>query len=195
MPVLAGAHYPSVLDKGPLERARRPLAVAAAVLLAVDMIVLGLHLADAVKSPLADDTPTSARARIGAPEAVVPGGAASRADQQRRAAADESGPARPLGCLALASGCYPAQPTASPSASPGARPPTGAPATAPPPTSPVPVAQADAAVPALGAQVSVGAGDGSCTSVELTVLALGDCPIESADGPVVLNLGGSLLGD
>jgi hypothetical protein len=40
----------------------------------------------------------------------------------------------------------------------------------------------------------VGVGDGGCTAVDLTVLALGDCPTPTGDGAVVLNLGGSLLG-
>ena len=46
----------------------------------------------------------------------------------------------------------------------------------------------------LGLQASLGLGDGSCTTVNLTVIALGDCPTPTGDGPVILHLGGSLLG-
>ncbi|MEY2426969.1 MAG: hypothetical protein QOI61_2541, partial [Actinomycetota bacterium] len=55
--------------------------------------------------------------------------------------------------------------------------------------------QADLAVPALGTQVSLGVGDGGCTGIDLTVLAIGDCAAAPGDGAVVLNLGGLLLGD
>jgi hypothetical protein len=175
-----------MLDRGPLDRARRPLAVIAALVLVIDLIGLGLHLADAVENPFANDAPTPARARVGGPEAVVPGPAVAGTQTQRTPQA-----ARPLGCLALDSGCYP---TAAPAPGAAATPPGKAP-TAGPPQRATPVAQADLGVPALGAQVSLGLGDGSCTSLELTVIALGDCPAATGEGPVVLNLGGSLLGD
>jgi hypothetical protein len=69
-------------------------------------------------------------------------------------------------------------------------------ATTPPPSpQPTPIAQADLGVPALSTQVSLGLGDGGCTSIKLTVLALGDCPVVGGDGAVILNLGGSLVGD
>ena len=184
----AVAHFPRTLDNGLLERARRPLATIAAIILAIDLIALGLHLTDAVDSPIANDAPTRAKARVGAPDAVVPGSSVFGSQTDRRSAARAGQPAQPQGCLALDSGCYPGDTT-----TPGQ--PAGPPAPTPPPgEAPVPVAQADLAVPALGTQVSFGVGPGSCTSVVLTAIALGDCPVESGDGPVVLNLGGSLLG-
>ena len=188
----AVAHFPGSLDRGPLERVRRPLAVIAALLLVVDLIGLGLHLADGVKSPFADDTPRRAKTSVGGPEAVVPSSDVFGARTERGATSRTATAATPLGCLALESGCYPA---AAPPAAPAGTPPSAGPATPPPSTQPVPVAQADLAVPALGTQVTLGVGEGSCTSVNLTVLALGDCPVTSGDGPVILNLGGSLLGN
>jgi hypothetical protein len=158
--------------------------------LVVDLIGLGLHLADAVQSPFANDTPATAKARIGGPEAVVPSSDAV-GPRGGRAAPSTSRPAEPYGCLSAASGCYAGPPA------PGATPPgnTATPPVSPSSPKPVPVVQADLAVPSLGAQVSLGAGDGGCTTVDLTVIALGDCPRAVGDGPVVLNLSGSLLGD
>lgn len=183
----AVAHFPRTLDDAPLERARRPLAAAAAILLAIDLIGLGLRLADAGDNRLADDTPTRARARIGAPEAVVPGSSVFGSQTTRRSASGAGQAAAPVGCLALDSGCYPGDAT-GPGQTQGPPPPPA------PKPQPVPVAQADLAVPALDAQVSLGLGEGSCTSVALTAIALGDCPIESGEGPVILNLGGAALG-
>lgn len=186
----AVAHFPASLDRGPLERVRRPLAAIAALVLVVDLMALGLHLVDAVPSPFANDDPSPAQARIGGPEAVVPSSDAVGPRAGRAAPASERA-AEPYGCLSATSGCYAGPPA------PGATPPgnTSTPPASPSSPKPVPVAQADLAVPSLGAQVSLGAGDGGCTTVDLTVIALGDCPPAAGDGPVVLNLGGSLLGD
>lgn len=162
------------------------------LLLVVDFIGLGLHLADGVSSPFASDAPIGAKARVDTPEAVVPGSVVG----DRVSAPARSRPAEPLGCLSATSDCY--SPPA-PAAAPGTTPPgnTAAPAPTPttPGTKPVPVAQADLAVPAVGAQVSLGVGDGGCTGIALTLLAVGDCSAASGDGAVVLELGGSLLGD
>jgi hypothetical protein len=60
-----------------------------------------------------------------------------------------------------------------------------------------PPTQVDVAVPAAGAQVSVGRGDGSCTEVAITALTPDKCPSPQGDGPVVVNPGpssGPLLG-
>lgn len=176
----AVAQLPWALDKGPLERARRPLAVITAVLLAVDLIALGLHLADSVENPLAEDAPTQAKTRVEAPDAVVPSTDAARGGGQRTAAATPTSPIGPVG--------------PDPSPAPGGGPSAPQPKPAPSPEQ-VPVVQANVGVPALGTQVSLGVGDGGCTSLGLTVLSVGDCPQVSGDGPVVLQVGGSLLGD
>lgn len=164
------------------------------MLLVVDLLGLGLHLADTVANPFADDAPTHAKVRVGGPDAVVPNTAVAGADASRQAART----AEPLGCLALNSGCYagPPAPTATGNTATAPTPSAngGSPTTTTPKPKPKPIAQADVGVPALGAQVSLGVGDGGCTGLALTVLAVGDCPTASGDGPVVVNLGGSLLG-
>jgi hypothetical protein len=189
--VTAVAHFPGSLDKGPLERFRRPLAVVASLLLVVDLIGLGLHLADAVGSPFANDRPARAKATVGGPDAVVPGSAVLGSLSGRQTGASRPRSAEPYGCLALNSGCY----AGPPAPTPGTTPPGGS-TTTPPntPPKPVPVVQADVAVPALGTQVSLGVGDGGCTAIDLTLIALGNCPAATGDGPVILHLGGSLLG-
>ena len=162
------------------------------MLLVVDLLGLGLHLADTVANPFANDAPTHAKVRVGGPDAVVPSTAVAASEANRQAAHTSE----PLGCLALNSGCYagpPAPPTNAPT--PGTvTPPAngGSPATSAP--KPTPLAQADVAVPALGAQVSLGVGDGGCTGLALTVLAVGNCPPASGGGAVIVHLGGSLLG-
>ena len=65
----------------------------------------------------------------------------------------------------------------------------------PTPTPVVPLLQTTVGVPALGVNAQLGLGDGSCTTVDLTLLALGDCPAPDGDGAVILQLGGSLLGN
>ena len=81
--------------------------------------------------------------------------------------------------------------------------PVAPPVVSPTPTSPtptplpgpaVPLAQIDAMIPGV-AQISLGLGDNSCTTIDLTLLALGGCPAPSGDGPVILHLGGTLLGE
>jgi hypothetical protein len=47
--------------------------------------------------------------------------------------------------------------------------------------------QVDVAVPAAGAQVSAGQGDGSCTDVAITALTPENCPPPDGDGPVVVD--------
>jgi hypothetical protein len=54
-----------------------------------------------------------------------------------------------------------------------------------------PPTQVDVAVPAAGAQVSVGRGDGSCTEVAITALTPDKCPNPQGDGPVVVDPGPS----
>lgn len=190
----AVAHFPASLDRGPLDRFRRPLAALAATILVIDLMGLGMHLADSAESPFANDTPTRAKVRVGGSEAaVVPGSARAGADTHHVAARTVG----PLGCLAINSGCY-AGPPAAPTT-----PPTGGPSTAPsgggtttPTTPPAkPLAQADIGVPALGAQASLGVGDGGCTGLGLSALSLGGCPTATGDGPVIVKLGGSLLGN
>ena len=187
----AVAHFPASFDNGWLEKLRRPLSALAATILVIDLMGLGMHLADSAESPFANDTPTRAKVRVGGPEAVVPGSAVNASDANRTAART----AQPVGCLALDSGCYagpvagPTTKTPSPATPPGKTPAT------PPPAAATPLAQADVGVPALGAQVSLGLGDGSCTGLGLTVLSVGDCPVQSGDGPVIIKLGGSLLGN
>jgi hypothetical protein len=193
--VTAVAHFPSSLDNGWLEKLRRPLAALAATLLVVDLMGLGMHLADSAQSPFADDAPTRAKTTIGGPEAVVPNTAVSAGDATRQAARTSE----PLGCLALDSGCYvgPPAPTATPTNTPtgsNTTPPGKTPTPTPAPA-PQPLAQADVGVPALGVEASLGLGDGSCTGLDLTLIAVGDCPPATGDGGLRLNLGGSLLGD
>ena len=187
----AVAHFPASLDHGPLERLRRPLQALTAVLLVIDLMGLGMHLADSTESPFAHDEPARVKTHLGGPEAVVPITPAPGTDTNRQAARVSE----PVGCLALNSGCYagPPAPT-TPSGGGTTAPPSGG--TTPPAPQPQPVAQADLAVPALGAQVSLGVGDGGCTGLSaLSVLAVGDCPAPSGDGPVILHLGGSALGN
>ena len=191
--VTAVAHFPASLDDGPLERFRRPLAALAATILVIDLMGLGMHLADSAESPFAHDTPTRAKASVGGPQAVVPRTPTPGVDADRQAARTE----QPLGCLAIDSGCYvgPPAPT-TPSGGSTTAPPSGGATTPPGAAAPTPLAQADLAVPALGAQVSLGVGDGGCTGLSaLTVLAVGDCPAATGDGPVILHLGGTALGD
>jgi hypothetical protein len=189
--VTAVAHFPASLDKGPLERFRRPLSALAATILVIDLMGLGMHLADSVESPFANDTPTRTKARVDGPEALVPSSANPGANPVSRAGARVS----PDGCLALNSGCY-AGPVAPPSSGSGGTTtnPSGGNTATPPTTAPKPLAQANVAVPALGVQASLGLGDGGCTGLDLTVLAVGECPAASGEGPLLVNLGGSLLG-
>lgn len=49
-----------------------------------------------------------------------------------------------------------------------------------------PTAQFDVAVPAAGAQVSAGEGDGSCTTAQMTALTPEGCPEPSGEGPVII---------
>jgi hypothetical protein len=190
--VTAVAHFPASLDKGFLERFRRPLSALAATILVVDLMGLGMHLADSTASPFANDTPTRAKVRVGGPEAVVPSTAVAGTGANHQAART----AQPVGCLALASGCYagPTAPTAPNGGGKTATPPPAGGST-PPAAQPKPLAQADVAVPALGAQASLGLGDGSCTGLTLTVLDVGGCPAATGTAPVIVKLGGSLLGD
>ena len=64
--------------------------------------------------------------------------------------------------------------------------PPGTTTPAPPQSDPT---QVDVAVPAAGAQVSVGQGPGSCTDVAITALTPEDCPPPSGDGPVNVDPG------
>ena len=185
--VAAVAHLPWSLDTGPLTRLRRPLAAISAALLVIDLIGLGLHLADAANAPFASETANRAETRVGGPEAVVKGDdiapRAGNSTSTRRVA-------QPLGCLAAGSGCYVAPPPTSTGKTPSPQGPSAGPAPV------TPIAQVGAAVPALGTQVSLGLGDDGCTGVALlNLLALGDCAAPAGDGAVVLPLGGSLVGE
>jgi hypothetical protein len=191
--VTAVAHFPGSLDKGLLERLRRPLQALAATILVIDLMGLGMHLADSVQNPLASDSPTRARAHVGGPEALVP----STARPSTEATSSHEGArVEPVGCLAISSNCYagPPAPTAPANGGTATTPPAGGGST-PPPAAPTPVAQADLSVPALGVQADLGLGDGSCTGLALSALAIGDCPVATGDGPVNVQLGGSLLGN
>ncbi|MEY2470693.1 MAG: hypothetical protein QOK28_22 [Actinomycetota bacterium] len=189
----AVAHFPASFDKGFLERLRRPLSALAATILVIDLMGLGMHLADSAESPFANDAPTRAKVRVGGPEAVVPNTTVAGAGADRRA--DRT--VQPLGCLAISSGCYAGPPASStpPSGSNTATPQGNGGGTTTPANAAKPLAQADVAVPALGAQVSLGVGDGGCTGLDLTLLAVGGCPAATGDGPVIVKLGGSLVGD
>lgn len=173
-----------------MDRLRVPLAATAALLIAVDFIGLGMHLADTDRNAASGDASARrAQARITAPEAVVD---SSSLTADVAVGQGQSRTATPSGVLIgpVAPPVVGPQPTATPS--PG----SNAPQPGPTPESPaVPLAQTTIGVPALGAQVSLGAGENSCTTVDLTLLALGDCPAPEGDGAVVLQLGGSLLGD
>lgn len=185
----AVAHFPTSLDKGWLDKFRRPLSALAATILVIDLMGLGMHLADSAESPFANETPR-AKTRIGGPEAIVPRQA------QATSAAPATRAAQPLGCLALNSGCYAGPPAPTPPANTGTtKAPDGTGKTpAPVAPAPQPLAQADIGIPTLGAQVSLGVGDGGCTGLNLAVIALGDCPVATGDGPVIVKIGGSLLG-
>jgi hypothetical protein len=191
--VTAVAHFPASFDKGWLDRLRRPLAALAATILVIDLMGLGMHLADSAESPFADDAPTRAKTSIGGPEAVVPNTAVRGSDATREAVASQ-----PLGCLAINSGCYAGPPAPTAPSAPGGTS-TTPPGKSPAPTTPTPaaqpLAQADVGVPALGAQVSLGVGAGGCTGLNLTVIAVGGCPAVTGDGPLLVKLGGTLLGD
>lgn len=163
-------------------RARRPLAGAVVALLAIDAIGLGLHLADAANPVSRAQTQPRVQARttVTAPNAVVNGETIESAAGTTKTTTPTRafiGPVAP-----------PVVTTPPPSNS-------GTPAPTPTPATPVPLLQTAVGVPALGVNAQVGLGDGSCTSVNLTVIALGSCPTPQSDGAVVLQLGGSLLGN
>jgi hypothetical protein len=67
---------------------------------------------------------------------------------------------------------------------------TSPPTTQPPTSNPRPNAQFDVAVPAAGAHVAAGQGEGSCTTAGLTALTPEGCPAPPGDGPVVVHYQG-----
>ncbi len=164
-----------------MDRARMPLAAIAAILVAIDCIGLGLHLADEARDSITRQQPESrAQTRVTAPDAVVESGSFEASGSTRGARVTTPsgvliGPVAPpvVTTSPIDNGTSPSTPTPSPA---------------------VPLAQIGVAVPALGIQASIGLGDNSCTTLDLTLLALGDCPAPAGDGAVVLRLGGSLLG-
>lgn len=167
-------------------RLRAPLLALVAVISAIDFIGLGLHLADAKNDAATSEPAPRAQARttITAPNAVV-----DSADVAAASGANASRTATPSGVL-----IGPVAPpvVTTPSGNSGTPSPTPTPTPAPGAT---PVLQTGVGVPALGVNASVGLGEGSCTTVDLTLIALGDCPAPAGDGAVILQLGGSLLGD
>jgi hypothetical protein len=167
-----------------MTRARRPLAATAAALIAIDLIGLGMHLADAANpAARADSQPRSqARTSVTAPNAVVD------SSTVEAAAGTRTRPTTPSGVF-VGPVAPPVVTATPPSTNTGGSTPTTT------PTPVVPLLQANVGVPALGVNVQLGAGDGSCTTVDLTLLALGDCPAPAGDGAVILQLGGSLLGN
>ncbi len=164
-----------------------PLAAAAALLIAIDFIGLGMHLADATNNAATADQPLNqARTRVTAPNAVV------NADSLDAVNAT-SGRTRTTTASGVLIG-----PVAPPVVTPGgtaSAPTTPSPSPTPSPPPANPLVQSNVGVPALGANVGLGLGDGSCTTVDLTLLALGDCPAPDGEGAVIVQLGGSLLGN
>lgn len=160
-----------------------PIAAAAAILVAIDCIGLGLHLADENRGAISQQQPQArAQTRVTAPDAVV-----DSSNLEASATTNRTRVTTPTGVL-----IGPVAPpiVTTPSGSnPGTNPST------PTPTPAVPLAQTNIAVPALGVQASIGLGDNSCTTLDLTLLALGDCPAPDGEGAVILQLGGSLLGN
>lgn len=185
MASIASPLAPSAAPSGDWQsRARKPLAVTATLLIAIDCIGLGLHLADETRQAANPQPQARAQARVTAPEAVVDS-----------STVDATAPSTNRTRATTPTGVF-IGPVAPPIVVPPGTNPPGANPSAPPTTAPaVPLAQAGIAVPALGAQVSLGLGDNSCTTVDLTLLALGNCPAPEGDGAVILQLGGALLGD
>lgn len=189
---VAQAIAPAITRIGPdaLTRMRTPLTAGATVIAGLGIIFLGVH--DGTSPPNASrDAANRPRSSIRAPQAIVDGfdlrlepitgrpeDDALLTSSPRLAAPGQP----PVGGTSAGSGAAPTSP-----------PPPGAPGTSPPPK-PVPLAQADVGVPAADTQVSVGAGAGSCTSLQLTLLDVGDCPAPSGSGPINLGLRSSLLG-
>ncbi|MDP1792838.1 MAG: hypothetical protein Q8K63_01770 [Acidimicrobiales bacterium] len=166
-----------------MSRARTPLAAVAVILVAIDCIGLGLHLADETRDSITRQQPEArAQTRVTAPNAVV-----ESDSLEASGSASRTRVTTPSGVLV-----GPVAPPVvnTPPAAPGTNP-----STPTPPTPAVPLAQAGVAVPALGVQASLGLGDNSCTTLDLTLLALGDCPAPQGEGAVILQLGGSLLGN
>ena len=164
-------------------RARTPLIALTVALVALDAIGLGLRWADASNQSIGDVTPRVLQPHITAPDAVVSGSdldaSSSRSTGRGTNTASRSG-TTDSGALI------------GPVAPPVVKPAPGPGSTNPTPTPAVPLAQVDLAIPGV-AQVSIGAGDNSCTTIDLTLLALGDCPTPTGEGPVILHIGGSLL--
>jgi hypothetical protein len=170
---------------GVFQRARGVLVAAAVVIVAVDSIGLGLDWANAVRDGASSAAPRT-RAQQTVPSPVVDAADNPLISGQpgaglRGGAAGGTASSPLVGPPVVAA---PSGGTTSPS-NPGP--------SAPAPV--VPLAQIDAAVPMLGLQASLGLGDGACNTVDLTVIALGDCSAPTGDGPVILHLGGSLLGN
>ena len=178
---VATAVIPS--SNGLLQRIRVPLAALAAGILIVDVFGLGLDWANAVRDSATSAAPrTRARQTVPSPVVDAADNLSSPGQSGSLSGGTSGTTSSPLVGPPVVS-----QPPSNPSGSPSN------PATPPAPA--VPLAQVDAAVPMLGLQASLGLGDGSCNTVDLTVIALGDCSPPTGDGPVILHLGGSLLGN
>lgn len=165
-----------------MSRLRVPLTAIAVGILSLDAIGLAVHWADDTNTAIRDSVARDAEARITAPDAVVSGSQLSGESTSGVSASAGSNTGNTVGGLVMG-------PVAPPVASPTPAPP--APTTNPAPA--VPLAQIDAVIPGV-AQISLGLGENSCTTIDLTLLALGGCPAPSGDGPVILNLGGTLFG-
>ncbi len=178
-----------------MTRVRTPLIALTVALVALDAIGLGLRWADVNSGAVGEVTPRVLQPRVTSPDAVVAGGDLSGSDVSNSASGTTTANTR-AGGGSGGSLIGPVAPPVVPRPNPGSptpgTPSPGAPAPAPSPA--VPLAQIDAAVPGA-AQISLGAGDNSCTTVDLTLLAPGDCPAPSGEGPVVVHVGGSLLGE
>ncbi|HVE94193.1 MAG TPA: sigma-70 family RNA polymerase sigma factor [Acidimicrobiales bacterium] len=189
---VASSVAPTIARVGPdaLMRMRTPLTAGATVIAGLGIIFLGVH--DGTTPTTASQEGSRPRASISAPQAIVDGFDLRLEPITSRPEDDALLTSSPR----LAAGPQPPAVASQPgviTGPPASPPPPNQPNTSPPPK-PVPLAQADVGVPAADTQASVGAGAGSCTSLELTLLDVGDCPAPSGSGPVNIGLGGSLLG-
>jgi hypothetical protein len=167
---------------GALERFRGALVAAAVVIVAIDSIGLGLDWAKSVDNAASSAAP-HVHTRVTIPSPVV-----SASDNPAAAAGNNAA------FSGSAGGAGSGTPIGPPVVSPTTGKTPAAPTSPAPPAPAVPLAQIDAAVPMLGLQASLGLGGGSCDAVNLTVIAVGDCQAPTGTGPVILHVGGSLLG-
>lgn len=181
----AAVSSPTARSLNPIDwmsRLRVPLTAIAVGILSLDAIGLAVHWADDTNTAIRDSIARDAEARITAPETVVDGSQLGGGATSGVSTSASSNTGSAIGGLVMG-------PVAPPVVSPS--PATPAPTTNPAPA--VPLAQIDAVIPGV-AQISLGLGQNSCTTIDLTLLALGGCPAPTGDGPIILNLGGTLFG-